>query len=106
MRTLLELGCEIGWRRNVWLNLRVKDVDMLHCRITLPGGTVQEQKALCRLLHTGREPVPPLECLHRRQAPGRLRSHTFKRQANSRLPRDVVEDHQGGGHRAQDRQDW
>ena len=36
-RTLLELGCEIGWRRNVWVNLKVRDVDMLHCRITLPG---------------------------------------------------------------------
>lgn len=29
-RTLLELGCEIGWRKGAWLRLRVKDVDMLH----------------------------------------------------------------------------
>jgi hypothetical protein len=36
-RTLLELGCEFGWRKNVWLNLKVKDVDMLNCKITLPG---------------------------------------------------------------------
>jgi hypothetical protein len=36
-RTLLELGCEIGWGRNVWVNLKVKDVDVLNCRITLPG---------------------------------------------------------------------
>jgi integrase len=36
-RTLLELGCEIGWRKAVWLNLKVKDVDMLNCKLTLPG---------------------------------------------------------------------
>jgi integrase len=37
MRTLLELACNFGWRLSAWLNLKVAQVDMLNCRITLPG---------------------------------------------------------------------
>jgi hypothetical protein len=37
MRTLLELACNFGWRLSAWLNLRVAHVELLNCRITLPG---------------------------------------------------------------------
>jgi integrase len=37
LRTLSELACNFGWRLNAWRNLKVSNVDMLNCCITLPG---------------------------------------------------------------------
>ncbi len=37
MRTLLELACNFGWRLGAWRNLKVSQIDIENCRITLPG---------------------------------------------------------------------
>jgi len=51
----LELGCEIGWRKNVWLKLKLKDVDMLRCRMTLRGVLSKNKKPYVAYFEQGSE---------------------------------------------------